>query len=119
MAANPVSPGPELEINTEKTPTEIILRYSGRITSSTYHRLESTVRDVIPDKKAILLDLSNVNYMDSFGLSALFGVWVSAKKQGCELKLISLSPRVAELLRITSLDKMFAASKYPDTPSYR
>jgi len=118
MVANPVVPTPELQLDIEKTQTETIFHCAGRITSSTASLLQSTVRRVIPEKKTVVLDLSNVTYMDSSGLGALVSVWVSAKRDGCEVKLIGLSQRVKELLRLTGLDKVFAASRFPDTPSF-
>ena len=118
MAANQFIPTPELQLDAERTPTETVFRCSGRITSSTSALLQSTVRKVIPETKTIVLDLSNVTYMDSSGLGALVGIWVSARKDGCELKLISLSQRVKELLHLTSLDKVFATSRFPNTPSF-
>ena len=118
MVSNPVVPTPELQLDTEKTQTETIFHCAGRITSSTASLLQSTVRRVIPEKKTVVLDLSKVTYMDSSGLGALVGLWVSAKKDGCEVKLVGLSQRVKELLRLTGLDKLFAASRFPDTPSF-
>jgi anti-anti-sigma factor len=118
MAADPHVPIPELQLDTEQTPTEAIFRCVGRITSSTALQFQRTVREVIPQKKTIVLDLSNVTYMDSSGLGALVGVWVSARRDGCEMKMSSLSERVKELLHLTSLDKLFATSQFPDTPSF-
>jgi anti-anti-sigma factor len=118
MAANQFIPTPELQLDTERTPTETVFHCSGRITSSTSALLQSTVRKVIPEAKTIVLDLSNVTYMDSSGLGALVGIWVSAHRDGCELKLVSLSQRVKELLHLTSLDKVFATSRFPNTPSF-
>jgi anti-anti-sigma factor len=109
---------PELQIATEKTATETTLHCAGRITSSTANLLQSTVKKSFPDKTTIILDLSNVTYVDSLGLGALVGVWVSARKQGCELRFVNLRERVKELFRLTSLDKLFAASRFPDTPSF-
>jgi anti-sigma B factor antagonist len=118
MVANPVAPTPELQLNVEKTPSETIFHCSGRITSSTSSKLTHAVRDLIPEKKPIVLDLSKVTFMDSSGLGALVGVWVSAKKGGSELKLISLGQRVKDLLRVTGLEQVLAASRFPDTPSF-
>ena len=118
MAADPVIPAPELQFETETTPSEIIFHFTGRIVSSTASILRDEVRKVIPEKKPIVLDMANVSYMDSAGLGTLVGVWVSAKKEGCDLKLVSLTDRMKELLRLTNLDKLFATSRFPDTPSF-
>lgn len=118
MVANPIVPAPEFQLDIEKTQTETILHCAGRITSSTSFQLRSAVRSAIPEKKPIVLDLSKVTYMDSSGLGALVGVWVSAKRDGCELKLTSLGERVKELLRLTGLEKVLAVSRFPDTPSF-
>lgn len=118
MAANQFVPSPELQFDTEQTTTETIFHFTGRITSSTTSLLRSAVRAVIPQKRTIVLDLSMVSYVDSSGLGTLVSLWVSAQKAGCELKLISLSQRVKELLHLTSLDKLFATTRFPNTPSF-
>src|SRR5579864_7135505 len=118
MVTNPIVPARELQLDIEKTQTETIFHCAGRITSSTSSQLKSAVRSAIPEKKPIVLDLSKVTYMDSSGLGALVSVWVSAKRDGCQLKLVSISQRVKELLHLTNLDKLFAASRFPDTPSF-
>ena len=118
MAANPVTPGSELQVDTEKTADETILHFSGRLTSSTASLLQSTVQSAIPESKTIILDLSDVSYMDSSGLGALVKIWVSAKRDGWELKVLSLSQRVKQLLHLTGVDKLFASSRFPKTPSF-
>ncbi len=118
MVANPIVPASELQLDLENTETEMIFHCAGRITSSTSAQLKSAVRSAIPEKKPIVLELSKVIYMDSSGLGALVSVWVSAKRDGCELKLSSLGQRVKELLRLTGLEKVLAVSRFPDTPSF-
>lgn len=118
MVANPVAPTSELQLNLEKTPNETIFHCSGRITSSTSSQLTSAVRELIPEKKPIILDLSKVTFMDSSGLGAVVAVWVSAKRAGSELKLVSLGQRVKDLLRVTGLEQVLATSRFPDTPSF-
>jgi anti-sigma B factor antagonist len=118
MAANPVTPIPELQFETKNTPSEITLRFTGKVVSSTASILRDEVRRLIPEKTSIVLDLSKVSYMDSAGLGTLVGVWVCAKREGCDPKLVNLSDRIKELLRLTNLDQFFASSKFPDTPSF-
>ncbi len=45
--------------------------------------------------------------MDSSGLGAIIGVYVTAKKSDCELRLINLSQKIRELLGMTNLLSVF------------
>ena len=106
MAANPI-PLPELNLETLRTPEEILVRCSGRITSTTSDTLQTAVRSLIPEGKTIVLDLTDVTYMDSSGLGALVSVYLSAKRQHCQLKLINIGPRLQQLFRLTKLASVF------------
>lgn len=107
MAANPVVPTPELTFDTSSTSAEVIVRCTGKITSSTSDEFRTTVRELIPGTKRLVLDLTDVKHMDSAGLGALVGVWITAKRAGCELRLINLNKRIRDLFRITNLGKVF------------
>ncbi len=106
MAANPV-PIAELTFETIKSPSETVVRCNGRIVSATSGDLQNTVRALIPGTKRLVLDLTNVSYMDSSGLGALVGIYLTAKRQECELKLINLNQRLKELFRLTRLAQIF------------
>lgn len=68
------------------------------------------MKPVIPLGGRIVVDLSDVNYLDSSGLGALVGLKVSAINQGlCILEFANMTPRVMELLRITRLTQMFSS----------
>ncbi len=98
---------PELKLETVRTPEEITVRCSGRITSNTSGLLQTTVRSLLPETKSLVLDLTDVNHMDSSGLGTVVGLYVSAKRQRCTLKLINLSQRLQDLFRITKLAAVF------------
>jgi anti-sigma B factor antagonist len=70
------------------------------------------VRDAIrgligKGQKSILLNLGDVNYIDSSGLGELVGAYTSAKNQGAELKLLKLTQKVHDLLQLTKLYTVF------------
>jgi anti-sigma B factor antagonist len=68
------------------------------------------VKPPIPLGGRIVLDFSDVNYLDSSGLGALVGSKATAIKQGlCRLDLFNMTPRIRVLLRITSLTNMFSS----------
>ena len=53
--------------------------------------------------RKILLNLADVNYIDSTGLAHLVGALVSVRKLNGEIKLLNLSNRSHDLLQITKL----------------
>jgi anti-sigma B factor antagonist len=65
------------------------------------------VRALIPEADRIILDLTDVSYLDSSGLGALVSVYLSAKRQHCDLRLANLNQRLKELFRLTRLAKVF------------
>ena len=66
------------------------------------------VRNLIKQgNKKILLNLRDVDYIDSSGLGELVSAFTSARSQGGELKLLNLTKRVRALLQITKLSTVF------------
>ncbi len=111
MAANSASPVPDLSLATEKTPTETIIRCSGKIISSTSDLLKAAARSAMADSKTVVLDFTQATYLDSSGLGMIVGLYVSAKSQGCKLKLINLNQRIKELFSITRLAPLFEGNE--------
>ncbi|MGD0511573.1 MAG: STAS domain-containing protein [Candidatus Micrarchaeaceae archaeon] len=109
MAADPVVPFPSLTFEQQKSGDTVTLVCHGRVVFDSIPALQDKVRTAIAQAQAqtIVLDLSDVRYMDSSGLGALVGLYVSAKRNGKHLKLINLSDRVLELLRLTKLITVF------------
>lgn len=73
---------------------------------------DSQVRDRIKDlladgQRRILLNLGNVNYIDSAGLGALISSYTTTKREGGQLKLVNLTKRIQDLLAITKLITVF------------
>jgi anti-anti-sigma factor len=55
----------------------------------------------------LVLDLSQVRYVDSGGLGALVGVLTSTRAAGGDLRLAGANERVGRVLKTTHLDKVF------------
>ena len=58
-------------------------------------------------KKRIVLDMSNVTYIDSAGLGTLVAAHVSAKTQGASLRLSNLGNKFHDVLQLTRLLTVF------------
>ena len=86
-----------------------VVDVSGRITlgegSAT---LRETVRDLLNrGQKKILLNLGDVTYIDSSGIGELVSGFTTVTNQGGQLKLLSLTKKVHDLLQITKLYTVF------------
>jgi anti-sigma B factor antagonist len=86
-----------------------ILDLSGRITLGEGSVvLRDTVRDILgKGNKRILLNLGEVNYIDSSGIGELVSAFTTVRNQGGELKLLNLTKKVHDLLQITKLYTVF------------
>ena len=88
----------------------VTVRCQGSLVSETSGVIKDAVKPLIPLGGRIIIDLSNVDYMDSSGLGTLVGLKASALHQGlCMLELSNITPRVLELLRLTNLTQLFTS----------
>lgn len=81
----------------------------GRLNSESAGELKEVVKALLPEGGRIVVDLGDVNYLDSSGLGALVGLKVSAIRQGLViLEFANMTPRVLELMRISNLVQMLS-----------
>ena len=100
-AKSPVVAG-ALTLHIEGTANEVI-RCVGRLTSENHSHLKELVRPLIYPGSRVILDFSELVYLDSAGLGAVVGLYVSSKTHRCQLELVKLNPRIKELLGLTNL----------------
>jgi anti-sigma B factor antagonist len=98
-----------LSIHSREVDGVTVLDMSGRITLGEGSvQLRDAVRDLIgKGSKSILLNLGDVNYIDSSGLGELVSAFTTAKNQGGEVKLLSLTKKVKDVLQLTKLYTVF------------
>jgi len=70
--------------------------------------LRQMLRDLIAKgHRKIVLNLGDVNYIDSSGIGELVGGFISMRNQKGELKLLNLTKKVQDLIQITKLYTVF------------
>lgn len=86
-----------------------VLDLSGRITLGEGSvQLRDAIRELVSKgQKNILLNMGEVNYIDSSGLGELVSAYTTARNQGAALKLLSLTKKVHDLLQLTKLYTVF------------
>ena len=98
-----------MKVSSRQVDGVTILDLSGRITLGEGSvQLRDAVRDLLAKgQKHILLNLGDVNYIDSSGIGELVSAYTTARNQGGELKLLNLTKKVHDLLQITKLYTVF------------
>jgi anti-sigma B factor antagonist len=99
-----------MKIETRTVGDVHILDCSGKITlGEGTMAVRNTVRDVLKNGgKKIILNLADVNYIDSSGIGELVSSYTTVTNQGGKLKLLSLTKKIQELLAITKLLTVFS-----------
>ena len=88
-----------------------ILLLKGPITIETTPQFERAVRN--EQAETMILDLSDVPYVDSVGLGSLVATYVSHQKKGRCLVLTGVTPRVNKVMEITKVKNFFVT--FPTT----
>jgi anti-sigma B factor antagonist len=86
-----------------------VVQCAGRLTAEHSAALKAHVKSLMPGAKRIILDLKDVTRMDSSGLGAVVGLYVSARKERCEFLLVNYNKSIKDLLGVTNLLSVFEA----------
>ena len=87
----------------------ILLDLRGRITlGRETESFRRKIRELLDaGQRRLILDLGEITYIDSIGLSTLVASLTSVRKQGGDLKLVRLPQGVHQLLQTTRLVTVF------------
>lgn len=86
----------------------LVISCSGRLVfGEESSMLREEVKSAIPENKRIVLNLGEVNYIDSGGLGTLVALHTTAHNAGATIKLANLTKRVGDLLQVTKLLTVF------------
>jgi anti-sigma B factor antagonist len=98
-----------LKVENREVGNVAILDVHGRIVlGEEIHTLRDAVRALIAEgKKKIILNLADVDYLDSSGVGELVGSFTTVRNAGGELKLLNLTQKAKDLLYITKLYTVF------------
>ena len=98
-----------VKLNTRQVGDVSVVDVSGRITlGEGSSALRDCLRDLMAqNNKKVLLNLSEVSYIDSSGIGELVSGFTTVANSGGTLKLLGLTRRVKDLLQITKLYTVF------------
>jgi anti-sigma B factor antagonist len=98
-----------LKIDTREVAHVTILDIAGRIVlGEEIGTLRDAVRGLVAGgTKKIILNLAEVDYIDSSGVGELVGAFTTVRNAGGELKLMNLTQKVHDVLHVTKLYTVF------------
>ncbi len=97
-----------MNIETRELKHVSVVKITGRVDSATAPEMEQSLQELInTDRNQVVLDLQDTEYMSSAGLRVMVSTLKAAKKNGGDLKLAQLSPRVKEVLDLAGLTPVF------------
>jgi anti-anti-sigma factor len=86
-----------------------VVKCYGKLVSDTTNKLRETVKPLLPEGGRIVIDLADVDHLDSSGLGTLVSLKASAVKQGlCILEFANITPRILQLFRVTKLQEILS-----------
>jgi len=97
----------EFHIEQEQDKSVIIIDKS-KIIGPEAGGIQNAVLDLIEkEARIIVLDLSKVEYISSYGIGMLIYAHTTCTKRNIEFQVVGVNEKVLEILRIVHLDKIF------------
>ena len=98
-----------MEVKTNETENGVVITLEGKMMlgyeANDFH--EAIENAIERDKKKIVVDLSNVQFISSWGIGILMYGYTTATNKGGEFKLAAVSEKINDILIKTKLDKIF------------
>jgi anti-sigma B factor antagonist len=86
-------------------PGQRILKLTGTLVLTTVFQFQTTVRS--DQSQTLIIDFSEVPYVDSAGIGSLVGAYVSRQHSGRNLALVGVNQRIHNTLQITHVEQFF------------
>ncbi|MBB6451275.1 anti-sigma B factor antagonist [Geomicrobium halophilum] len=96
-----------LDLQTKALSVGTRLYVGGEIDAYTAPQLKEALMPLVEKQEAyVIVDLEEVNYIDSTGLGIFVGALKAADQHNSTMRLVSLNDRVKRLFSITGLDEV-------------
>ncbi len=82
-----------------------VLALTGPLVLSTMFDFQKMVR--ADDSRSLIIDFANVPYVDSAGIGALVGAYVTRQNSKRILALVAVSDRIHNALKVTHVEQFF------------
>ncbi len=97
-----------MKVRTQDYNDVAVVELQGELDNESIELFQNTITDVIAAHKAgIVLDMSDVGFIDSAGLEQLLCVREYCNENDCQLRLAGLDETLTKILEVTRLENEF------------
>ena len=97
-----------MEVVEERNDNVVILKLSGRLDASSSKEMKDKIAVLVKgDAKDLILDMSEVSFIDSSGLGSVVAALRSVHKVGGDIKIAALQEKVMAIFKLTRLHHVF------------
>lgn len=105
-----------MDLSTDQRDGYAVIRPTGRLTATGAPLLRNAVADLIASGQArIVVDMADLQFVDSSGLGALVGGLKSARVAGGDLRIAAVPEAVRTVLHLTNLDRVLLDHPTPES----
>jgi anti-anti-sigma factor len=97
-----------MHVEVTRRPTHVVAHVHGDVDLATAPQLRTALAELAPGTGTVIIDLSDVAFLDSSGLSVLVEFHQQLDKDGARgLRLVVTRPTTSRLLEVTGLIEVF------------
>jgi anti-anti-sigma factor len=96
--------GDLLHIETEERAEGMVAHVSGEVDLANVDRFKGALQPALSPHRNVILDVSNLRYIDSTGFHVLVNTSKELRQHNCQLVVVGASPSIAKVMRILRLD---------------
>lgn len=85
-----------------------VVALSGDVDLDSSPRVRATLLDCVAEKRGVLVDLSEVSYIDSSGIASLVEAYQTARRASVQFALVAVSDAAMRVLELARLDRVFS-----------
>lgn len=97
-----------LTVTGSRTDVAVILQVTGRVDGETAPELERTCHQwITPDGRNLILDIRELRYISSAGLSSILSAGKAIDRHGGRLLICGVSERLKQIFTLSGFDTLF------------
>jgi anti-sigma B factor antagonist len=100
-------PHPQLRVRVDDSPARVEIRLAGELDLATVPQLRQVLDAHARSGQTMVIDLREIEFVDSMGLAALVRARHRAISRGAKLELIAAPEPVHKVFTLTHLDRLF------------